>query len=446
MVVAFELLALAVAAWVGDHEQRAPSDKVRGEVLAWKWADDLPYEYIVPKSYDPKVGANLVLVLHGNGLTYQWTFLNHEAGRFRADDIVVSPEGTTWMANMKSHEFMAGKENADKLHELIAALQKVFHVRATFLYGHSQGSFFVYEYAGLRPEDVNGVVGQSGALWNSSPRGSFGHGQAIAFMHGTDDANVPYGQSVAGRAAYREAGYPLVHLRTLWGWPHAPIADQAELELSWCEGMTSSDANRVEASLAALANAKARGGLDFAALDQVAARLEKLAGATAAQSSAAKAARARVARVAASVAAAIDKSLGKGKLAKVDGREWSGLLVRFLEDFDGTPSREAFAKAHAADLATIAKVAEKSVGEFWSSEAKDHAKASGAGADLLEQGFTNASAARIAAELALWLKDEKSLKLGKKELARVQAVVAAWNNGDKEGADAYEKLLKGAGD
>jgi predicted esterase len=441
LVVIPSLLLLAG----GGHEQRAPSDKVRGEVLEWKWADDLPYEYFVPKSYDPKSGANLVLVLHGNGLNYQWTFLNHEPGRFRADDIVVSPEGTTWMANMKSHEFMAGKENADKLHELIAALQKVFHVRETFLYGHSQGSFFVFEYAGLRPDDVNGVVGQSGALWNSSPRGSFGHKQAIALMHGTDDANVPYGQSVGARSLYRESGYPLVHLRTLWGWPHAPIQEQAELELAWCEGMTSDDAGRIEKSLATLAAAPARGELDYAALEQVAARLEKLAGATPAQIATAKAARARVARVASSIAAAIDKSLGKGKLAKVDGKEWSGLLVRFLEDFDGVPAREAFAKVHATDLAAIAKVAEKAGKEFWGSEKGDRAKAATAAADLLEQGFTNASAPQVASELEPWLKEEKSLKAAKKEVERMGAVLANWRKGEKEGAAAYEKLLKGAG-
>ena len=429
----------------GGHEQRAPSDKARGEVFEWKWADDLPYEYFVPKSYDSKTGANLVLVLHGNGLNYQWTFANHDAGKFRPDDIVVSPEGTTWMQNTKSHEFMAGKENADKLHELIAALQKVFHVRQTFLYGHSQGSFFVFEYAGLRPDDVNGVVGQASGPWNSSPRGSFGHKQAIAFMHGTDDANVPYGQSVFGRNSYREAGYPLVHLRTLWGWPHWPNADQAELELSWCEGMTSDDAGRVEKCFESLSNAQARGGLDFAALDQVAARLEKLAGATPAQSSAAKAARARVARVASSIAAAIDRSLGKGKLAKVDGKEWSGLLVRFLEDFDGVPAREAFSKTRAADLAAVAKVGQKSEGEFFGNETKDHSKAAGAAADLLEQGYMSPSAPRVANALEQFLKEGKALKVPKKELDRMEAVLTAWRKGEKDGAAAYEKLLKDSG-
>ena len=31
----------------------------------------------VPKHYDPEKGANLTLVLHGNGLNHRWTFWNH---------------------------------------------------------------------------------------------------------------------------------------------------------------------------------------------------------------------------------------------------------------------------------------------------------------------------------------------------------------------------------
>jgi predicted esterase len=446
------VFAAALAAVAGrsasarDVEAREPSEKNRGAVYSWKWADNLPYEYFVPKEYDAKVGANLVLVLHGNGLDYRWTFANHDAGKFRRDDIVVSPEGTTWSENTKSHEFFAGKENVDKLHELIAALKKAFKVRQTFLYGHSQGSFFVFEYAGMRPDDVDGVLGQSGALWNSSPVGSFGHKQAIALMHGTDDANVPYGQSVYGRDHYREAGYPMAHLRTLWGWPHAPIADQAELELSWCEGMTSGDPARVEKCLAALLAKAVKGGLDPAALDAVAARLEKMGGASPAAVAAAKAARGRVAKAAADVVAAIEKSLGKGKLSKLDGKEWHGLLVRFLEDFDGVPAAETFTKAHAADLAAHAKVAEKALGEIRANRDKDRAKAALAAADLLESGFTSAYAAEVAADLGNWLKDGKSLKLAKKDAARLEALVEQYQKSRKEGAEAYAKLIKDLAD
>jgi len=446
LILAALATAAGPAARAGEVEAREPSEKNRGALYSWKWADNLPYEYYVPKEYDPKVGANLVLVLHGNGLDYRWTFFNHEAGKFRRDDIVVSPEGTTYSQAMKTHEFFAGKENVDKLHELIAALKKTFKVRQTFLYGHSQGSFFVFEYAGMRPDDVDGVVGQSGALWASSPVGSFGHKQAIALMHGTDDANVPYGQSVSARDRYREAGYPMAHLRTLWGWPHAPIADQAELELSWCEGMTSSDPARVEKCLAALSAKQVNGGLDPAALDAVAARLEKMSGAAPAAVSAAKAARARVSRCAAGVVAAIEKSLGKGRLSKLDGKEWHGLLVRFLEDFDGVPAREAFARARAADLSAHAKVADKALGEIRANRDKDRAKAALAAADLLESGFTNAYAPEVAADLGNWLEDDKSLKLGKKDAARLAALVESFRKSRKDGADAYAKLIKDLAD
>ncbi len=429
-----------------DVEAREPSEKNRGAVYSWKWADNLPYEYFVPKDYDAKVGANLVLVLHGNGLDYRWTFANHEAGKFRRDDIVVSPEGTTYSEAMKSHEFFEGKENSDKLHELIVALKKSFKIRQTFLYGHSQGAFFVLKHAGLYPDDVDGVLAHSGGLYYSSPIGSFGHKQAIALMHGTDDPNVPYGNSTSALGKLREAGYPLAHLRTLWDWQHWPTQFQAELELSWCEGMTSSDPARVEKCLAALSAKGVRGGLDPAALDGVAARLEKMGGASPAAVAAAKAARTRVAKAAADVVAALEKSLGKGKLVKLDGKEWHGLLVRFLADFDGVPALETFSKARAADLAAVAKTAEKAGTEFWSSEAKDRGKAALAGAEVLESGWTNASAPKIAAELAEWLKDGKSLKLAKKESLRLEALVEQYQKSRKEGAEAYAKLIKDLAD
>jgi predicted esterase len=439
-------LAAAPAARAGEVESREPSEKNRGAVYSWKWADNLPYEYYVPKEYDPKVGANLVLVLHGNGLDQRWTFANHDAGKFRRDDIVVSPEGTTYSESMKTHEFFEGKENADKLHELIVALKKTFKIRQTFLYGHSQGAFFVLKHAGLYPDDVDGVLAHSGGLWYSSPVGSFGHKQAIALMHGTDDPNVPYGNSTGALGKLREAGYPLAHLRTLWEWQHWPTQFQAELELSWCEGMTSSDPARVEKCLAALSAKAVKGGLDPAALDAVAARLEKMSGASPAAVAAAKAARGRVAKAAADVVAALEKCLGKGKLTKMDGKEWHGLLVRFLADFDGVPALETFTKAHAADLAAVAKTAERAGTEFWSNESKDRSKAALAGAEVLESGWTNGSAPKIAAELAEWLKDAKSLKLAKKDASRFETLVEQYQKSRKDGADAYAKLIKDLAD
>ena len=88
------VLALVPLA-LDDNPTVAPADAKPGVVYQWKAADGLPYEYRVPKGYDPEVGASLVLVLHGNGLDHRWTFWNHPKDEFRADDIVVSPDGTT---------------------------------------------------------------------------------------------------------------------------------------------------------------------------------------------------------------------------------------------------------------------------------------------------------------------------------------------------------------
>src|SRR5688572_2817257 len=233
-------------------EKKDPASAAKGTVYEWKSANGIPYEYFVPKSYDPKAGANLVLILHGNGMSLRWGFANLEIGKFRPDDVLVSPEGPTYLEATKAWEFLEGRDASGKVHELIEELKKTFKVKQTFLYGHSQGSFFVFQYVGDFPDDVDGVVGQSGALWRSSKLGKSGHGKAIAFLHGSDDANVPWLQSAYGRKEYRDADYPLVHLRTLWGHPHAPVGAQTENQLAWCEGMTSPEPARVADALETL--------------------------------------------------------------------------------------------------------------------------------------------------------------------------------------------------
>jgi len=437
--------ALLLAATDDQHrEAKAPGPRSVGEAYEWKSAAGSPYEYYVPKSYDPKVGANLVVVLHGNGLDYRWTFWNHPPGQFRPDDIVVSLEGTQKLAQTGAWEFVEGRDSCTAVHAILEELKQAWKVRQTFLYGHSQGSFFVYEYAGEYPKDVDGVVGHAGALWLSSKLAKGNHHQAIAFLHGTDDANVPWGQSVAGREAYREADYPLVHLRTLWGWPHAPNWQQAQNELAWCEGMTSSDPARVAAALATLREENVEQGIDAAALFAVAARLEALAGASAAQKGEAAKAKASVEKVAAAIAAAIDKSLGKEKLTKASGAPWLGMAVRFLEDFDGVAACAAWSRKHAAELAAIDKVAKDAPAEFRQKAEKAPAEALGSALAILESGWRNAYAHEFADRVEGWLKDA-AVKLPKKEAARATAVVAAWRKGRDEGYAEFAKLAKGLG-
>src|SRR5690606_36754030 len=114
------------------------------------------------------VGANLTLVLHGNGLDHRWTFWNHPKDEFRADDIVVSPDGTTAHAGTGANEFLAGESDIARVKALIEELKATWNVRQVFLYGHSQGAFFVFLFAGAEPELVDGVVGHAGGVWNGT--------------------------------------------------------------------------------------------------------------------------------------------------------------------------------------------------------------------------------------------------------------------------------------
>jgi len=423
------------------HDRKAPAPANKGEVYAWQAEDGLPYEYFVPKDYDPSVGANLTLVLHGNGLDERWTFWNHPPGKFRAADIVVSPDGTTFTQGTNANEFLGERKDADRVHALIGELKKIFTVKQVFLYGHSQGSFFVFFFAGEHPEDVNGVLGHASGVWNWSRLGKFGHGQAIGLLHGTDDANVPYGQSVGGREAYREANYPMVHLRTLWGRDHRPHWVEAENELAWCEGMVSPDLARVGACLETLLGSKSDYGLDFAAIWDVASRLEKMPGASADQTARATKARTAVEKLATSVSAAVDQSLGKGKLVKVDGRPWMGLALRFLEEFDEVPPCAAWSKARAADLAAVDKAGLRSGTEYWENVERSPDKAFSAAVEVLEQGWRNASSTTIASTLEGWLKQGK-LKAGKKDLARAEDVLDGWKKARTDGFKAFEGLVK----
>ena len=102
----------------------------------------------------------------------------------------------------------------------------------------------------------------------------------------------------------------------------------------------------------------------------------------------------------------------------------------------------AWSKAHAADLAAVDKAAEKSGREYWQSFERDPGKAFSAALEVLEQGWRNASAPKIAAQLEGWLKERK-IKAGKKELARAEEVLAAWQKARRDGFAAFEKSVKG---
>lgn len=432
-----------------DNPAADPKGASPGTTAQWQAADGLKYEYHVPSGYDPERGANLTLVLHGNGLDHRWTFWNHPVGEFRPDDLLVSPDGTTFVKGTNANEFLGESKDAARVHALIEELKATWKVRQVFLYGHSQGSFFAFYYAGAYPDEVDGVCGHSSGVWNWTTLSSKGHRQAIGLMHGTSDGNVPYGQSWWGRKVYRERDYPLVHLRTLFDWGHPPHWHQAQLQLAWCEGMTSDDPARVDACLTALGHPDMPMGLDWSALWAVADRLAQDKRATDEQRARAASAAAAVDELAGRHAAAIQASLGKAGINGLktvgedpSGAAYVGHVLRLIEEFDGVPACEAWRKEAGRVLDALAKQGEDSFGDYQRERQESPAKAFKAGLELIDEGWTHYDAPQVAKQLERWAADPKA-DFSKGDAKRWAAVVEAYRAGLKAGFEAYEQLNAG---
>ena len=138
--LALMIALLATATLAADVPEKAPGPRTKGKRYKWKAKNGLVYHYWVPKKYDPEKGANLTFILHGSNLDHRWGFRNNTPPGFRGDDILVSPDGTTFNGN-RGYNFLGRPGDAKKLRELHKEFQQLFKVNATFLYGHSQGSF-----------------------------------------------------------------------------------------------------------------------------------------------------------------------------------------------------------------------------------------------------------------------------------------------------------------
>jgi predicted esterase len=298
--------------------EREPGPEARGPVFRWTSPGGVACEYRIPEGYDPERGAALTVILHGSNLDRRWGFANHAAKSFRPADLVVSPDGTT-PNGAGGFNSLGRPEDARRFRDFLQAWKSRFRVTATYLYGHSQGSFFALYFAGEHPEEVDGVVAHASGVWTQTRLGKKGHHQAIVLLHGTEDPVVPYVQSVGGLAVLQEAKYPLVRLRSLEGWNHWPAEHNGPVphtsqQLAWVEGMTTTNPERLAACWEVLGEAREPREHDYAATYLLARRLERLGEAPARlRQSAAAAARAVEALVEAHARAmALPRSLTLG--------------------------------------------------------------------------------------------------------------------------------------
>ena len=448
-LVALALLVLAPSpVLAGDIKEKEPSPRAKGKLYKWTSKDGITCHYRVPKGYDHEKGANLTLILHGSNLDHRWGFANHSHKTFRTDDIVVSPDGTT--SNGRGGFNSLGRPaDAKRMHAFHEELKEIFNVKATYLYGHSQGSFFAFYYAGEYPEDVQGVVGHASGVWTQTQTSKKGHHQAIVLMHGTQDPVVPYMQSAGGYTSYVDRKYPVVRLRSLEWWNHWPAEHNGKVphtsqQLAWVEGMTTSDMERLEACWDVLGKAKVPDEHDYVATYQLAKRIESL-----------EAAPAKLKKNAAGAIKAVDalvqahiKALEIPKDLSFEEGDWITHFAFFMRRFDGIPAADEFVAQWEKGLKKHQKDAVSHLKKYYRALHKgDKAKAFEEGIAAVKKGFLwpECHDNQFRKNVREWRDEAKSLKLAKKKLKEYDAYFAPFDEAMKDGWKSFSKINTKAG-
>lgn len=444
------LALFAPLARAAEIEALEPAAKAKPET--WYQAESkggLHYAWKIPKGYDGKSPRNLTVILHGTGLDWQWGPANSPVGVFRPDDVVVSVDGTS-PGQGQSRLFLQGQKDVAAFAEFLGEMKGAFAVKDVFLYGHSQGGFFVTFFAGEHPELVQGVVAHASGSWLGIDMGKKVRKVAIAFMHGTSDPVVPYGQSPAARDAYVQAGFERVLLRRLQFYNHWPNAVRATECLDWCEGMTTEDPAAALDAAQRIVSVKKPDEYQWESVAGFAAARDVLrrfgpkgpfAGAEEKLVLEAAALAKKIEAHAAKHVEALEKDVPSKAGLKLGG-DWLGHLISLREDFRGVVAVEDYVKKIGYDetLALHAKSA-RAIYDAWYGSAGPK-KAFGAIVAAIDDAFlVEGYPPELGEKMAAWKADAKKLGLDAKTVKKYESF-EAWKSGWSDGAKRYGKLWK----
>ncbi|MBL8801190.1 MAG: alpha/beta fold hydrolase [Planctomycetes bacterium] len=452
LVLVIALLACVGAARAAELAEREPSASAPTQRdFVWTARNGLRFAWRLPRDYSASQPVHLTLICHGTGLDHRWGPANHPVETFRPHDIVVSLDGPSPAKD--SRLFLDGDDDVERVAEFLAEMRERFAVRSVFLYGHSQGGFFVAHYAGARPKDVAGVVAHASGMWAQSKSSKASHGVAYSFLHGTLDPVVPYSQSVGARDFLVKGGFPRVKLRRLERYNHWPNAVRAGEELDWCQGMTTTSAAEALECAERILAAKAPDeyqwstAVGFAGARAVLARLVGKGVEPLAEVDAASLARARelldaLEREGAAHAAALRKALGKNKTLALDGGAWLGHLLALREDFRGVESVEALVGELGLERAQERHLdGVRALEKAWYGSLPDAEKYAAMLAALGEGYLYEGYGPELAETLEQWRAGEKRLEISKK-VSKSYETYERWKQGWSEGLEAYAKLWR----
>ena len=247
-VAALALLFLALQAVAKDAkplEFDSPAKVKPGITGLLKAAGKgMRYFLRVPKKYDARNGARLIVFLHGssmNGLEYLRSF---EAKKWCEDDILCCPNGENGTDPFGQNNFGFG--SAPLVADVTEEVQKAFKTTITYVGGHSQGGFLTYSVILNFPDLYRGAFPMAGDcwmqnepnLWEDKPEVLKKQKEiAIAVIHGKADPVVAFSQGEHGYDCFRAMGWTKLRLFAPVNLNHmfmlAPVDDAIE----WLDAM-----------------------------------------------------------------------------------------------------------------------------------------------------------------------------------------------------------------
>ncbi len=192
-----------------------PEEVKKGRTALLKAPKGMRYFLRVPKKYDPKKGAPLLVFMHGsnmNGMQYLPMF---PAKKWYDHAIICAPNGETGNQPFGSNNFT--QQSAPLVADVVEQVQGALNVTHTYIGGHSQGGFLTYSVIMHFPDLFQGALPMAGDcwmqnepnLWEDKPEVMAKQKKiAIAVIHGKADPVVDFKQGEHAYDVFRVMGYP----------------------------------------------------------------------------------------------------------------------------------------------------------------------------------------------------------------------------------------------
>lgn len=231
---------------------KSPADVKPGQTRVLAGEGGMTWLLRVPKSYDAKKGARLVVWMHGsnmNGRAYVGSF---EAKHWCDDDLLLCPNGET-TADAAKHVHNFTELSGPLVADAVRATKKAFRVTATYVGGHSQGAFLTLNVFLCHPDEFQGAISFAGGCWmRNEPDLWLDQPDVLAkqmriplaVIHGPDDPVVPFatGKDVYDR--FRSMGWPALRLFAPDGIGHMFMPAPVDEAIAWLDAMNGRDEKR----------------------------------------------------------------------------------------------------------------------------------------------------------------------------------------------------------